>query len=315
MPRIRSVLPKRRFVPPPQEDKALRDLIPAYEQARDALAKAKTLDEVKSIPKKFDRLRAAGRISDDFEFDLKLAEIKLGEVRRIGEISRGLEKSKGGRGKTGSDDGNSFKLTTLAEAGISKSRAYRAENVAAIEQHHFDEYLKECRLERKPVTVNDLLETVSTRVRVADLDDRDLDAETAERQARRQAQQREHGVSTIARRPLDKILRLVERKLRDDKDEQLIELALVAASYFNFRRYREILARLLSDDAVTDAIRARKGEERSLLIYRLLEDLGSELRGEELAEDGFMPPARESVQRRVIRAKREGRRASRRLRD
>jgi hypothetical protein len=36
--------------PPPPEDNTLRDLIPAYEEAREALAKARTLDEVRSIP-------------------------------------------------------------------------------------------------------------------------------------------------------------------------------------------------------------------------------------------------------------------------
>jgi hypothetical protein len=36
--------------PKPPEDNMLRDLIPAYEEAREALAKAKTLDEVRSIP-------------------------------------------------------------------------------------------------------------------------------------------------------------------------------------------------------------------------------------------------------------------------
>jgi hypothetical protein len=138
------------------EDHTLRDLIPAYEKARAALAKAKSLDEVKSIPKEFDRLRAADRIVEDFEFELMLAEIKLREVRRIGEISRGLEKSKGGRKRTSSDDGkSSFKQATLEKASISKSRAYRAEKVAAIEQHHFDKYLKEAagRGSRSPSTI------------------------------------------------------------------------------------------------------------------------------------------------------------------
>ncbi len=174
------------------EDQALRDLIPSYEKARDAVAAAKTLDEVRSIPKQFDQLRAAGRITANFDFELMLAEIKLSAFRRIGEISFGLEKSKGGRGKkTVSDDENSFKLATLAKAGIAKSTAYRAERVAKIEQRHFDQYLKECRQQRKPITVNDLLETVLTRLQVADLDDRDQDARTKQMRARHQAYQRE----------------------------------------------------------------------------------------------------------------------------
>jgi hypothetical protein len=297
----------------PPEDNALPALIPAYEKARAALAKTKTLDEVKSIPKEFDRLRAAGRISDDFDFELILAEIKLREFRRIGEISRGLEKSKGGRGKTVSDDGNSFKLTTLAKAGISNTRAYRAENVAAIEQHHFDKYLKECRRARKPVTVNDLLETVATRVRGADRNGRSL--ETAERQASRPAQQRE------ALHPLAKILQQVERKLRPEKEEQLIELALVAACYLDSSD-REILVRLLSDNTVAETIRARKGEDRHLFISRLREGLCSNPGDEELAERGFMllmppawpnaafmPPARESGQRRVRATRTDAERA------
>jgi hypothetical protein len=295
-----------RYVPLPEDpdEHPLRNLIPAYERARDALAEAKTLDEVKSIPEEFDRLRAVGRIVDDFEFELMLAEIKLREVRRLGEISLGLDKAKGGRGKTVSDDGNGFKLDTLRRAGIARSTAYRAEVVATIELRHFEDYLKECRSERKPVTVNALLEKVSTRCQVAELDDGSLDTRTREERANRHARHRQHEVAS-ARKPLDKILRLIERKLTND--EQRIEVALVAASRLGLPRDREMLIRLLSEDKVAEGISRRKGEERSLHICRLIEDSLSHVRDEELANEGFMPQVRESVQRRMVKAEREAR--------
>ena len=88
-------------------------------------------------------LKAAGisRESQRQDVDLErwVAEIKLRAVVRIGELSRELETAPAsagpGRGKKGEEkplptNGKSFKADALRSAGISRSAAYRAEQIA-----------------------------------------------------------------------------------------------------------------------------------------------------------------------------------------
>jgi len=302
-PRIKSF--SRGLRPPrhdPEED-TLRELIPAYENAKDALREALTLDEVQSITSEFDQLRAAGRIDSDVDFELTLAELKLREFRRVGEISSGLEKSKGGRGKTVSDDGNSsanFKLARLQQAGISPSRAYRAERVAGISESEFEKILEACRNERKAVTVNDVLNRVEMQRRVADLDGVDLDEGSRHQRAESHARRREHEIHRD-RKDVEHVLRRLDRQL-SDKHWQRIEVALIAASGLPLTSDLETLLQLLRDEDVISTIRSKRGEARALFIHRLLEDMTHETQHEEYADEGFMPGVFESKVRQVAKA-------------
>jgi hypothetical protein len=73
--------------------------IPQYEQFRVQLANIHRIDEAADIKDKAEALRAYARIRHDTEAECQLAEIKLRAFRRIGELSRKLEKFPGRPGK------------------------------------------------------------------------------------------------------------------------------------------------------------------------------------------------------------------------
>src|SRR5215471_12814838 len=91
------------------------NLIPTYENMRQALAECVRVDEAKDIHDKAEALRAYARIRHDLELEIMAAEIKLRAYRRIGQMSASLEKAKHGpgRGKKRCLNGEtSFKIKT-----------------------------------------------------------------------------------------------------------------------------------------------------------------------------------------------------------
>ena len=146
-----------------QHQQPLPALVPKYERMRQALAEVVRVDEAKDIADQASALRAYARMRHDHEAELLMVEIKLRAYRRIGELSAELEKSNGGRGKTLPAAGKSFKKDTLAKSGISTSAAQRAEQIAKIPQAAFDSYLDEKRVERQPVTIQEMLVSVTKR--------------------------------------------------------------------------------------------------------------------------------------------------------
>jgi hypothetical protein len=79
------------------------------------------------------RLAAYVRIRDDSDSERRFAEIRLRAIRKIGELSRELDKAQAGRPPKEilpSDGNNLTKAETLAQAGISTSTAYRYEELA-----------------------------------------------------------------------------------------------------------------------------------------------------------------------------------------
>lgn len=142
-------------------------LIPKYEETLRALAECRRVDEAKDIRDKAEALQAYARMVHDHEAETLLAGIKLRAIRRIGEISRSLDKSPGGRGRTLANAGkSSLKSATLAAAGISLSAANRAEHIAAIPIQEFDGYLEMKSAELKAVTAQEMLTSVVKRQKV-----------------------------------------------------------------------------------------------------------------------------------------------------
>ncbi|MGH7225779.1 MAG: hypothetical protein ACRELF_21375, partial [Gemmataceae bacterium] len=137
--------------------------IPRYEAMRQALGECRCVDEAKDIRDKAEALRAYARQRHDIELERWLSEIKLRAIRRIGEMSRDLEKSKGGRGKTLAAAGKRLKKEVLTAAGISLSAASRYQKLAAIPIQEFDSYMNRQRAEGKAPSLTDMLISVGKR--------------------------------------------------------------------------------------------------------------------------------------------------------
>ena len=110
-----------------------------YDSAIRALAECVSVDEAKDIADKAAALAAYARQADDPELEAMARRIRLLAVRRMGEISAGLETRERARTDLLPTGGKQTKSQVLADAGISTSTANRAEKVAAIPQDQFDE--------------------------------------------------------------------------------------------------------------------------------------------------------------------------------
>lgn len=109
-----------------------------YDQARHALAQCECIDEAKDWSDKAAALAAYARQADDPELESLARRIRARAFRRMGEISRELEKHERVRTDLRPSTGTQTKSAVLAKAGISTSQAHRAEKVAAIPVEDFE---------------------------------------------------------------------------------------------------------------------------------------------------------------------------------
>lgn len=121
-----------------------------YDQARQALAACRSVDEIKDIRDKSEAMRLYAKQAQDTELEQWAAEIKLRAQRAIGELSAALETQKGGFGIV--PTGGKHKAEVLADAGISTSTANRYEKLAAIPEPVVEAVIAESREAGKPVS-------------------------------------------------------------------------------------------------------------------------------------------------------------------
>ena len=159
-----------------------------YEAARQALAEANAVDEVKDISDKVEALRAYAKQKNDTEMELWLSEIKVRADRRIGEISKGLEKAKSNQNTAQLPSGGK-KRDVLKEAGISTSAANRCEQIAEIPEDEFEQEVELAKETKKPVTSTNLLRKEKEKKReakrwqkLAQISEPDFEAALSEKQ-------------------------------------------------------------------------------------------------------------------------------------
>lgn len=132
-----------------------------YDQARQALAACRSVDEIKDIRDKSEAMRLYAKQAQDTELEQWAAEIKLRAQRAIGELSAALETQKGGFGIV--PTGGKHKAEVLADAGISTSAANRYEKLAAVPEPVIEEIIAKSRDAGKPVSAKAVMAQVAPR--------------------------------------------------------------------------------------------------------------------------------------------------------
>ena len=107
-----------------------------YEAARNALAEAHRVDEVKDIRDKAEAMAAYARQAKDSELIQYATEIKVRAEQRAGQLTAQMETTQGRR--TSSHDAKKSKAEQLADVGLTVQEAHRYEALAAMPTEHFE---------------------------------------------------------------------------------------------------------------------------------------------------------------------------------
>lgn len=164
--------------PPLAADRAQLPVV--YENAKTALAECSRIDECEQWKDKALALASYARQANDTALLEYASRIKNRAVRRLGELSKALEKNERARTDLHPDAGKQTKTETLFAAGISTSAANRAELVAEIPAERFDQLVDG----PAPPTVSTLAKIGAEHKRAAEgkpapLTEDDLDARRA----------------------------------------------------------------------------------------------------------------------------------------
>lgn len=132
-----------------------------YDQARQALAACRNVDEIKDIRDKSEAMRLYAKQAQDTELEQWAAEIKFRAQRAIGELSATLPTQKGGFGIV--PTGGKHKAEVLQDAGISTSTANRYEKLAAIPEPVIEEIIAKSKEAGKPVSAKAVMASVAPK--------------------------------------------------------------------------------------------------------------------------------------------------------
>src|SRR5258708_5807123 len=102
-----------------------------YNSACTALAKARSLLDVKDVADKASAIKEYGRLANDRSLELNAAELRIRAERRLGEMLKATERHRGGRPETGTDK-EPVSTPRLEDIGIDKKLSSRAQKLASI---------------------------------------------------------------------------------------------------------------------------------------------------------------------------------------
>lgn len=143
-----------------------------YEEMRVAVESCARIDEAAEIKDKAAALQAYARQRDDADLEVWTAEIKLRASVRIGELVRELDTAPQG----GAPDRGKFpdggKVAAIESAGLSKSEAYRFQELAGPRDRQAqtagkaaaERYFASARAEKKPATMEGLRGAIRSAV-------------------------------------------------------------------------------------------------------------------------------------------------------
>lgn len=125
-------------------------------QARQALALAKSIDEVKNIRDKAEALRAyAKQAGMSLEMQNECAEIKLRAERRAGEMLGEQGRKQGQRDETFHDE--RFEIPKLKELGISEIQSHRWQLERSVPEEVFEKFVAETKAGAEELTSRGVL--------------------------------------------------------------------------------------------------------------------------------------------------------------
>ncbi len=109
-----------------------------YEAARNALAEAHRVDEVKDIRDKAEAMAAYARQAKDSELIQYATEIKVRAERRCGELLARTERAPAGRPAANMSERATDSPPTLADMGLTRDESSRYQQLAAMPADHFE---------------------------------------------------------------------------------------------------------------------------------------------------------------------------------
>jgi SAM-dependent methyltransferase len=124
-----------------------------FDQARQALAQARTVDEVKDIRDRAEALRLYTRqAGEGLEMQNWCAEIKLRAERCAGELLKAMEKRDGGDAMRAPFHREREVPPRLADLGISYTQSHRWQTIASLPELDFEAHLAETKAKGQELT-------------------------------------------------------------------------------------------------------------------------------------------------------------------
>ena len=126
-----------------------------YEAARQALAEAHRIDEVKDIRDKAEAMAAYARQAKDTELVQWATEIKVRAERRCGELLTETEKRNGGHAMKARSHDATEVPPSLADIGLTKDQSSRYQRLAAMPEEHFETAIATAKSEQNALVAAD----------------------------------------------------------------------------------------------------------------------------------------------------------------
>lgn len=131
----------------------VHSLLPIFERARQALAEARTLDEVKHIRDQAQAIQAyLHQQRAGLEMQNNAADVKLRAERRLGEMLAATPKHEGGRPAANYTHDGLGSPQTLKDLGIDDHQSHRWQQVAKLPEADFERLIAERKAEQAELT-------------------------------------------------------------------------------------------------------------------------------------------------------------------
>ena len=133
----------------------MRPTLIHFNKARQELALARDIGEVKDIRDKAEALRAyAKQAGEGLDMQNRCAEIKIRAERRAGELLKESVRHEGGRPEK---HGHGVRVSHTIPPGISEKESQRWQKVASVPEKRFDEHVEQVKAQGEELTTAGVL--------------------------------------------------------------------------------------------------------------------------------------------------------------